>query len=299
MDIDGKNSKEIYRDYDKDLLPGLAISRDGEWLAFQRGNRDVPGTDAPYDVTILDLLRLDNGRLLELEKKQPLILYNLPYSWSPVDSKIAYPDVHGNLVVYDTKTGTRKIILIFDSLAINDHVRWAPDGTKLAVAKAEISIGIVNLANPVPTEIYRSTSPILDMCWLAEEFLLLSRVDEGLLVINIATGEAYVVSHLETLSIILSPDRKSIAAVQKDTAGDEKMQIFNLSADGFHAQQLTNTGANADPFWSPTGKNILFTSYRDGHPEIYIMDADGQNQRRLTYTDGGGSHSPVWLVHSD
>jgi len=32
-------------------------------------------------------------------------------------------------------------------------------------------------------------------------------------------------------------------------------------------------------------KKIAFISYRDGQPEIYIMNNDGSNQTRLTYSN--------------
>jgi TolB protein len=38
------------------------------------------------------------------------------------------------------------------------------------------------------------------------------------------------------------------------------------------------------PCWSPDGKRIAFISDRDGPPNLYIMDADGGNVRRLTKT---------------
>jgi len=36
------------------------------------------------------------------------------------------------------------------------------------------------------------------------------------------------------------------------------------------------------PVWSPNGKKIAFVSYLDGDADIFVMDADGQNQQRLT-----------------
>jgi Tol biopolymer transport system component len=36
------------------------------------------------------------------------------------------------------------------------------------------------------------------------------------------------------------------------------------------------------PSWSPDGKKIAFVSYRNGHSDIYIMNADGSDQTRLT-----------------
>ena len=38
---------------------------------------------------------------------------------------------------------------------------------------------------------------------------------------------------------------------------------------------------------------IAFTSDRDGNREIYVMNADGSNQTRLTY-DPGIDDSPSW-----
>ena len=46
---------------------------------------------------------------------------------------------------------------------------------------------------------------------------------------------------------------------------------------------------------SPDGSKIIFHSYRDGNAEIYIMNADGSNQTRLTNNpaiDNGPAWSP-------
>ena len=48
-----------------------------------------------------------------------------------------------------------------------------------------------------------------------------------------------------------------------------------------------------DPDWSPDGNRIVFASNRHGNYEIYIMDADGSNQLRLTSNDVADT-SPAW-----
>ena len=66
--------------------------------------------------------------------------------------------------------------------------------------------------------------------------------------------------------------------------------------DGKNLVRLTDTpGYDAEGSYSPDGKQIIFTSFRDGDAEIYIMDADGKNPRRITHAkgyDGGPFFSP-------
>ena len=61
-----------------------------------------------------------------------------------------------------------------------------------------------------------------------------------------------------------------------------------MEADGGNPQNLTNSPFFNDwsPSWSPDSKRIAFQSNRDkDNPhkyQIYVMDADGGNQQRLT-----------------
>ena len=52
-------------------------------------------------------------------------------------------------------------------------------------------------------------------------------------------------------------------------------------------------GTNYLPVFSPDGKQIAFMSGRSGNPEIYAMNVDGSNLRRLTNHPAGDS-SPTW-----
>jgi Tol biopolymer transport system component len=53
-------------------------------------------------------------------------------------------------------------------------------------------------------------------------------------------------------------------------------------------RQLTSGGQNAEAYWSPNGKRLVFQSTRDGAAcdQIYVMDADGANLRRLSNGKG-------------
>jgi TolB protein len=80
-------------------------------------------------------------------------------------------------------------------------------------------------------------------------------------------------------------------------------QIYTMNPDGTGPTPLTSGPAvNLEPAWSPDGKKIALVSYRDEpnpttcspcNAEIYVMDADGGNQTRLT-SDPASDVSPAW-----
>ena len=75
----------------------------------------------------------------------------------------------------------------------------------------------------------------------------------------------------------------------------DSYEIFLARLDGTIIKRLTDQpGYDAEATVSPRGDKILFTSLRDGDPEIYSMDLDGSNQTRLTFEkgyDGGPFYS--------
>ncbi len=97
---------------------------------------------------------------------------------------------------------------------------------------------------------------------------------------------------------------------------DEHMDIFVARRDGSNLRRLTSArGYDAEGAFSPDGSKIVFSSIRDAYSpeklsaedqkklevdpayfaEIYIMNADGSDQRRLTTSpgyDGGPFFSP-------
>src|SRR5215510_6269217 len=56
--------------------------------------------------------------------------------------------------------------------------------------------------------------------------------------------------------------------------------LYLANDDGSNVQYLVD--GDSYPVWSPDGQHIAFTSYRDGDDEIFVVDADGGNFRKLT-----------------
>jgi len=67
----------------------------------------------------------------------------------------------------------------------------------------------------------------------------------------------------------------------------DSFDIFSANADGTDVTPLTFSGKyDAEATVSPKEDKIVFTSTRDGDPELYVMDIDGSNQTRLTFEKG-------------
>ena len=72
---------------------------------------------------------------------------------------------------------------------------------------------------------------------------------------------------------------------------DGNREIYVMDADGGNPRRLTNSRlVDRAPSWSPDGRHIVFAGNgrpgdwgaRGGDLEIYLMDANGSNPRRLT-----------------
>lgn len=72
-----------------------------------------------------------------------------------------------------------------------------------------------------------------------------------------------------------------------------KNQICIVKPDGSGLAQLTESGNNEDPSFSPEGRHITFSSDRDGTKGIYIMRANGDAQKKVS-PKGLRSNAPGW-----
>ena len=110
---------------------------------------------------------------------------------------------------------------------------------------------------------------------------------------------------------VVSPDGRRIVFTSLK-GGD--LDIYVMNVDGSGLRQLTHQiGYDGGPWWSPDGKQIVYRAYHPSAPdelnayrdllgqrlvrpnkmELWLMDADGTNQRQITKL-GAASFGPSW-----
>ena len=87
-----------------------------------------------------------------------------------------------------------------------------------------------------------------------------------------------------------SPDGQRIAFTLSGEGTEPG--IITRNPDGVDVRKLTND-EDQGATWSANGEKMLYTSIRDGNQEIYIMNASGSSQERLTHNTLP-DFQPVW-----
>jgi TolB protein len=94
-------------------------------------------------------------------------------------------------------------------------------------------------------------------------------------------AQAILSSHEPIMSPVWSPDGTRMAYVSFQ---NKKPILFvqSLSASKQPAPVAAYRGSNSAPGWSPDGKTLAAVLTRDGTSQIYLMNPDGSNLRKIT-----------------
>jgi Tol biopolymer transport system component len=247
----GKNGKIAFTNYEGTGPVIRVVNPDGSNLAQVGEVSSVgpawspDGTRIAFnsgDVSTLKLMNADGSSITTLTSETA----NQSPAWSPDGTEIAFTSIRDGdydiWVIRPDGTGLAQLTNEPER-RVDNAPSWSPDGSKIAFA--------TNRNGPYDVYVMNAdgTSP--------------RRLIGG--------GEPN-----------WSPDGRKIAFT--DLSGN----VSVMNSDGTAPVRLTASPADGfDPVWSPDGTKIAFVSGRDPTTapyrfELYVMNADGSNQTRLT-----------------
>jgi TolB protein len=297
--------QKLLKNYDVDLS---ALSALGHLVADDI-YRAVTGSPSVFTTKIAASCMVKGGKkeifVMNFDGSQTTQVTNdhslaLGPAWSPDGKSIAYSVYQGrpngtkNIDLFELNLVTRHRKLLSNKKGINSGATYSPDGQKLALTMSYSGFPMLylldlktlrarKLQNTVPYDVDPMFSP--DGHNLAY-------------VSNRAGNPMIFKMSLSVDPALAKADRLTYAGKYNATphwlgekivfAGwiEGLFDIFTMNEDGTNIERLTKgQGNNEDPYFSPDGKFIVFSSNRaDGRKkDLYTMNRSGGAVRRLTF----------------
>lgn len=228
---------------------------------------------------------------------------------SPDGSQIVFvSDRDGNDEIYRMNWDGSGVVRLTHTPAQESYPYWSADGTKIVFCskRDDGRTFEVYLMNGDGTDQKRITTNSV-----SEEWAYLSPDMQkivyavgplprySLYVMNVDGSDPHQIFSSDKSAALpkWSRDGRTIACNHATlTAGRIVGDVCLMNGDGSDLRQITQSAANAvseNPYWSPDGSRIVFQSNRTGNFQIYVMNADGSEQVRLTH-HRGNDYWPSW-----
>lgn len=217
-------------------------------------------------------------------------------AWSPDGSRLAFVSDHeGNKEIYLLDVWTGAVENLTQYVNYDGSPVWSPDGSQLAFISWRSNnwdIYTLDLTDPQRgTRNLTARSGAEDTASWSPDGTRLAFVADwdntalNLYLLDLTSGSLrQLTDHLTVDDLpVWSPDGSTLAFVSQR---DFNFEIYALDVEqGGEPRNLTRRQSDefGTPLWSPDGTEIIFASFLQGDGyEVFVMDADGGNQRQIT-----------------
>jgi TolB protein len=234
---------------------------------------------------------------------------NLTPRWAVDSSKIAYTSYRrgGRPDIFIQSYLDNRILSFPSYSGTTTTPSWAPDGERIAFASSQsgdVEIYVSDIRGRNLKRLTISRGVDISPVWNPKSGHEIAFVSDrsGSAQLYIMDDEGANVRRVineggEAAEPSWSPDGGLLAFQWRRTLTGY-FDIYILEIATGKTLQLTRDGnRNEHPVWAPDARHIAFVSDRNGSRQIFIMMADGTNQRQIT--SAGRNTSPAWSNFMD
>jgi TolB protein len=231
-------------------------------------------------------------------------------AWSPDGTRIAfYSERDGNAEIYVMNADGSGVTRLTNTSADEGYPAWSPDGRTISFDSDRTGNFDVFAMNPDGSNVRPLTKhPARDVSatWSPDGSKIVFMSDRepgGFDAYEAAPDPSAPATRVtrtgSTWFPVFSPDGKTLAFhVGRDVHTlpvPSQVEGPLSGAPGHEPRRLTTDPENGMyPSWSPDGKRIAFMSWRTGRTELFTMNADGSDQKKLLTLDRGDAIDPRW-----
>ena len=256
-------------------VPAAPVGARASSLA-QTGPRSVSATlrVIAAGLALLTLVALTGAALIGCGSDRPPIVFT--------------SDRDGNLEIYSVRPGGGEQTNLTNSGDDQSAPRVSPDGRLIAFLSGsgtKVGLEVMEMDGTERVQVTLGKGMHRSQRWSPESDRLAYIVNEDGPVLYVGDADG--------------SERVLLTSIPGDEVGDWSSDgnlvafavhggaaqgIYTRNPDGVNEILITET-PDYSPIWSPDSRRIAFLSTRDGNPDIYVMEADGSQQRRLTGTE--------------
>ena len=219
----------------------------------------------------------------------------------PVHGRIAFvSDRDGNPEIYVVNADGTDLTRLTDTPGAEGEPVWSPDGQRIAFLYGDIYV--MNADGTDRTQITDISAGKENIAWSPDGQRILFRVvfsrtsNARGWVIYVVNADGTGITQLTTTYTQGPPELRSQIGWSPDSRRivfSSEGNIYSVRADEGRRPPRLLLANGVQPAWSPDGQSIAFVSSISGNREIYVMNADGSGEARLTY-NSSHDEEPVW-----
>jgi TolB protein len=276
-------------------------NKSGDKVFFSRNNDYyMMSLDGTYQIRII---------------KNPEAYIQRPSITSDGENLLFTSNIEGHTDIYTINRDGSNLRNITNSIGYDEILgSWKPDNKQILFYRqysTTSDILIIDADGKNETNVTNSfigdfgaMNTITEMAWAPDgkKFVFQSdqEGDYNVYICDLSSKQTYKVTNNKTddYKAAWSPDGTKIvytSVIKGNNTDIFVIDVTNLSLLPAIGINITNHPAHdTEGLWSPDGKQIVFVSDRDGNGEIYVMDIDGKNIRKITNTPENENY-PRWI----